>query len=312
MDDVKGYKAFNKDSTNRYGKPFTEGGTYSIFGKLQFGNDGNGYHMCTSLCDVFRYVNAVEDDVLVETIINKEDISLTDVAAYEELLSNIFGMNIVTNSISSLVTVLVDEYVPFDLTEANLSSINYEEELKLIVDVVVLALEIVNSLDIQTITEAVDYGKVVYENILIDIENATNNFANKEYVDAVTVALNTVIDQLKAVDKSKVLELVETICDSQILISVALPIYNEIVYSGLKGQMAIIGDLSNYSGEALSEDLDTLLEIVENIYYSNIHTVITEKQLPGEECLPYLEEAVKLAKKVTKKAAITCGFFRYS
>ena len=58
--------------------------------------------------------------------------------------------------------------------------------------------------------------------------------------------------------------------------------------------MAIIGDLSNYSGEALSEDLDTLLEIVENIYYSNIHTVITEKQLPGEECLPYLEEAVKL------------------
>ena len=169
-----------------------------------------------------------------------------------------------------------------------------EEELKLIVDVVVLALEIVNSLDIQTITEAVDYGKVVYENILIDIENATNNFANKEYVDAVTVALNTVIDQLKAVDKSKVLELVETICDSQILISVALPIYNEIVYSGLKGQMAIIGDLSNYSGEALSEDLDTLLEIVENIYYSNIHTVITEKQLPGEECLPYLEEAVKL------------------
>ena len=37
MEEVKGYKAFNKDLTNRYGKPFTEGGTYSIFGKLQFG-----------------------------------------------------------------------------------------------------------------------------------------------------------------------------------------------------------------------------------------------------------------------------------
>lgn len=68
MDEVKGYKAFNKDLTNRYGKPFTEGETYSTLGKLQFGNDGNGYHMCTSLCDVFRYVNATEDDVIVAQV----------------------------------------------------------------------------------------------------------------------------------------------------------------------------------------------------------------------------------------------------
>ena len=63
MDEVKGYKAFNKDATNRYGRPFTEGETYRITGELQFGNDGNGFHMCTSLCDVFRYVNAIDDDI---------------------------------------------------------------------------------------------------------------------------------------------------------------------------------------------------------------------------------------------------------
>ena len=231
---------------------------------------------------------------LISAIINEEEISLTDVDAFEELLSNIFGMNIIVNASGSLVDVLVNEYVPFDLTEANLSSINYEEELQLIVDVVVLALEIVNSLGIETVSEATDYAKVVFENILIDIKDATNKFADKEYVDALSVALNTVIDQLKAVDKSKVLELVETICDSQILLSVVLPIYNEEVYTELEGLMAVIGDLSEYSKEALAEDLDSLLEIVENIYYSNIHTVITLKQLPGEECLPYLEEAVKL------------------
>ncbi len=71
MDEVKGYKAFNKDSTNRYGKPFTEGETYIVTGELQFGNDGNGFHMCTSLCDVFRYVNATEDDVLVAEVIGR-------------------------------------------------------------------------------------------------------------------------------------------------------------------------------------------------------------------------------------------------
>ena len=65
--EVKGYKAFNKDATNRYGQPFTEGETYRVFGDVKFGNDGNGYHMCTALSDVFRYVDAT-DDVLVALV----------------------------------------------------------------------------------------------------------------------------------------------------------------------------------------------------------------------------------------------------
>ena len=73
MDEVKGYKAFNKDATNRYGRPFTEGETYRITGELQFGNDGNGFHMCTSLCDVFRYVNATDDDVLVAEVTGRDE-----------------------------------------------------------------------------------------------------------------------------------------------------------------------------------------------------------------------------------------------
>lgn len=68
MEEVKGYKAFNKDATNRYGKPFTEGETYRVTGEIKFGNDGNGFHMCTALSDVFRYVNATEDDVLVAEV----------------------------------------------------------------------------------------------------------------------------------------------------------------------------------------------------------------------------------------------------
>ena len=57
---IKGYKAFNKDKTNRYGITFEEGKTYQIEGEIRFGNQGNGYHICTHLCDVFRYVNCKE------------------------------------------------------------------------------------------------------------------------------------------------------------------------------------------------------------------------------------------------------------
>lgn len=68
MKEVKGFKAFNIDSTNRYGKSFAEGETYRVIGDIKFGLDGNGFHMCTALSDVFRFVNAKEEDVLVAAV----------------------------------------------------------------------------------------------------------------------------------------------------------------------------------------------------------------------------------------------------
>lgn len=65
---IKGYKAFHKDKTNRYGKVFEEGKTYCVDGPIVFGNSGNGYHFCTHLSDVFRYFDAIYDEVLVAEV----------------------------------------------------------------------------------------------------------------------------------------------------------------------------------------------------------------------------------------------------
>ena len=73
MKDIKGYKAFNKNKTNRYGVPFVEGVTYKVDGDIAFGNSGNGFHMCTHLSDVFRYFDAIEDEVLVAKVIGRGD-----------------------------------------------------------------------------------------------------------------------------------------------------------------------------------------------------------------------------------------------
>ena len=55
---IKGYKAFNSNHTNRYGKKFINGQVYHNNHDLKFGNNGHGFHMCTSLCDVFRYFDS--------------------------------------------------------------------------------------------------------------------------------------------------------------------------------------------------------------------------------------------------------------
>ncbi len=90
MEEIKGYKAFNANRTNRYGKPFKEGETYSVEGKLSFGNEGNGYHMATNLSDVFRYFDS-------------EDCSTADVTGfgdyvkYDDEYNGYYDMYVVRN-----------------------------------------------------------------------------------------------------------------------------------------------------------------------------------------------------------------------
>lgn len=56
--EVMGYKAFNKDLTNRYGKKFEVGKIYVAPGIIKFGTYGNGFHLCKNIEDTFRYFDS--------------------------------------------------------------------------------------------------------------------------------------------------------------------------------------------------------------------------------------------------------------
>lgn len=66
--EIKGYKAFNKDMTNMYGKKFELGKTYSVNGEIKYGTTGNGYHFAKRLEDTLRYVNALTEKVQIAEI----------------------------------------------------------------------------------------------------------------------------------------------------------------------------------------------------------------------------------------------------
>ena len=63
---INGYKAFNSDLTNNYGKKFTEGYVYHVSGDVSFGVKGNGFHFCKRMEDTFRYIN--DDNKLVAEV----------------------------------------------------------------------------------------------------------------------------------------------------------------------------------------------------------------------------------------------------
>ena len=52
--EVIGYKCFNEDLTNSYGKKFAIGQIYITTGALKFGNNGNGFHLCKNIEDILN------------------------------------------------------------------------------------------------------------------------------------------------------------------------------------------------------------------------------------------------------------------
>lgn len=72
--EIRGYKAFNKDMTNRYGVEFKVGSVYEVEGDARFGNDGNGFHFCKRLEDTLRYFDGMGDEIQIAEVIGSGDI----------------------------------------------------------------------------------------------------------------------------------------------------------------------------------------------------------------------------------------------
>lgn len=66
--ELDGYKAFNVDMTNRYGKKFEVGKIYRVDGIIEFGLMGNGYHFCKRLEDTLRYVDGMNSEIQIAKV----------------------------------------------------------------------------------------------------------------------------------------------------------------------------------------------------------------------------------------------------
>ena len=70
--EIRGYKAFNKNQTNRYGKKFYENETYIAQGEISFGPQSrHGFHMCRNLADGLRYFDVKNKDFSVANVIGQ-------------------------------------------------------------------------------------------------------------------------------------------------------------------------------------------------------------------------------------------------
>ena len=76
--EIRGFKAFNRDMTNRYNQVFEEGCKYNVNGSLKFGIDGCGFHFCGRMEDTLRYYDGMNEDIKIASVIGSGEIVFSD------------------------------------------------------------------------------------------------------------------------------------------------------------------------------------------------------------------------------------------
>ena len=71
---IRGFKAFDSNMNNRYGKHFKEGEKYSVLGPSVYGTQGNGFHFCERLEDTLRYVDGMSDNIQIAEVVGFGDV----------------------------------------------------------------------------------------------------------------------------------------------------------------------------------------------------------------------------------------------
>ena len=241
--------------------------------------------------------HAINLDVLAK-VLYKEDIAITDNTTISALAASAFELNMVDNNFVELLEKVLTEIVKIDLTNVDLAAIDAEAEQALLVDLVADLVVVLNELGVEKLSQVKPYVTDTVALVKEDVQEAKDFMNNKDYAHALVALLETIKAEDGKVSKDAKLAVFDHICESQLLVKLALPVYEQKVYSHLDGVVAILGDLSNYNEALLAEDLGLFNAIVHDIYESSLDQVAATGQLPDETCIPYLENILRNVAKL--------------
>ncbi len=248
------------------------------------------------LADLNIYAEILRDAYTLDVyayLLNKEDIAITDVETLTNLVENAFATVLVDNNFAELVTKVIEAVLGVDLSNVDMSNVDYEAEQALVVEMVAPAITALNSVGVDQLSEVKPYAKALISNLKSDVKEAINLAKNKEIKNAVKALIETAVAEGRKVNGQACIEIFDLACESDLAVAIALPVYEQLVYPKLSGALATIGDVSEYSAELLAEDVELVNQIVHNLYESGIYKVLVTKELPDYSSVgSYLEQIV--------------------
>ena len=151
-----------------------------IFDAIEFYSIDNET-LAADLLQIVDILAAVLDLNAIADVIHGEDIRINDVDAIEKVLEEVFELNILDHVFSPVIANLVELFLNVDLANAEIQNIDVDAEQAEIVNIVVALLNMVNSLDVTTVS-----GLMPFVNELISGSSSSKSSSLKiisgEYV----------------------------------------------------------------------------------------------------------------------------------
>lgn len=213
--------------------------------------------------EVLSYVEKLD---VLRKVLYKEDIAVTDNETISALLAAVFKLNMVDDNFVELIKVALEDVLHLDISNIDLVINDVENEQALLVQLADKGVITMNALGIENLSDVKPAIKDI-KNVLI------NGFVN--------------------LDGYVVTDIVNLLCQSELVAKVTLPAYEQKVYPKLTGIYATIGDISNYSEELFVEDLALIAQITKDIKDSGLDKLMFALEVPTEDAIPYLENVVR-------------------
>ena len=213
--------------------------------------------------EVLSYVEKLD---VLRKVLYKEDIAVTDNETISALLAAVFKLNMVDDNFAELIKVALEDVLHLDISNIDLVINDVENEQALLVQLADKGVITMNALGIENLSDVKPAIKDI-KNVLI------NGFVN--------------------LDGYVVTDIVNLLCQSELVAKVTLPAYEQKVYPKLTGIYATIGDISNYSEELFVEDLALIAQITKDIKDSGLDKLMFALEVPTEDAIPYLENVVR-------------------
>ena len=242
------------------------------------------------VADIFRNIETLD---VLRKVLYKEDIAITDNDTISALVANVFELNMVDNSFADVIETIVSEVLDLDLTSVDLSTIDVEREQEVIVEVVNKGVVVINSLEVTMLSEVKPYLSDLLNAVKADVKDSIELLKDRAFKAAIKKLVDTVLDEVRRVDLESSVEVVEALCELQLVAKLAIPAYEQIIYNKLDGILSLVGDIHNYDEDMLSEDLALFARITRKVYESGIYEVATIREMPDESSIPALKVIVR-------------------
>ena len=214
--------------------------------------------------NIFTYLRTKSAELPTDTVVNA-------------MIQNIFDMYLFEGHYSEIISALLEKGGAYTLT-IDLSTVDYDHESAIFQAMVTELLDLIN-----------EYGINRYEEVISEAKSYKNTLVNQ----GKKAFARRIKSALAVIDGVHIINIVDQIDQSVLLAQTIIPIFEIVRDKFAPERFKQYLDITGYTTSDVESDIHLFALALHEMYDSRIHEKVLNDTHVGDECVPYLQEALR-------------------